>query len=697
MHAGSPRRDALRLDRVVLRGAEDARPDPLRARLRLERTLAATDWTPAGLPPGALLFVRRLRVHGPGFDVPGRASAGGRDPFADDRVFAERVAETLRAQGRAARRPWSDDAAADAEAVWFEDEDELAACLVRDWLRGRIAQRWWWRSVLGGDGIDTWLRRELLARGERLAPTLHRLAAASSAVAWLSRMDEADARAGLTSLVRAYALPHLRVDGSDAMQPAGPGSSDADRDPVSGRSTSASTPRLARRRLQRIVPELRAVAWRPAQARLLACGLALLRAPTEARTRRFAEDLDAWRPATDADDMDTRAGVAPAAEDPPMEDARPDRIDALPRMSSRVRTQVGGRLRRARIANQSPGPVPTKLRDALGETAEVPPLNTTHADIDERSRASGDVDARPAASPCATSSMPDGDPVPPALEALAPATVATPVIAQPRDVEPAAPDAMPVVRARTIVTAHGGLFYLLNAALTLGLYGDFTAPRAQGLSLSPWDLLAWLGQHWFGRAFRRDPLWRLLADLAGRAPKRAPSWRVDPPSQWAPEDDWLHPWAPMATLEHGVDRCARRLQLRHPAGFAVFDVPRDTRLRPSAQARALCLSREAVMRARLRPSPSMSSPALPVDPGLRWLHRFAEYMAARLMRALGTASPCEAVALLCRHAAEVRCDASRVEIALSLAHLPLPVRIAGLDRDPGWIPAAGRDVRFHFS
>jgi hypothetical protein len=252
-------------------------------------------------------------------------------------------------------------------------------------------------------------------------------------------------------------------------------------------------------------------------------------------------------------------------------------------------------------------------------------------------------------------------------------------------------------RSRAIATTHGGLFYLLNAALTLGLYGDFTAPRAQGLSLSPWDLLAWLGQHWFGRAFRRDPLWRLLADLAGRAAKRAPSWRVDPPSQWAPDDDWLRPWAPMAMLEQDVDRRARRLQLRHPAGFAVFDVPRDTRLRPAAQARALCLSRDAAMRARLRPATSPSSPALPVDPGLRWLHRCAEYMAARLMRALGTASPREAVALLCRHAAEVRCDASRVEIALSLAQLPLPVRIAGLDRDPGWIPAAGRDVRLHFS
>ncbi len=697
MYAGSPRRDALRLDRVVLRGAEDARPDPLCARLRLERTLAATDWTQTGLPPGALLFVRRLRVHGPGFDVPDRASAGGCDPFADDRAFASHVADALRAQGRVARRPWSDDAAADADAVWFEDEDELAACLVRDWLRGRVAQRWWWRSVLGGDGIDTWLRRELLARGERLAPTLHRLAAASSAVAWLSRMDDADARAGLASLIRAYALPHLRVDGGDAMQPAGPGSSDADRDPVSGRSTPASTPSLARRRLQRIVPELRAVAWHPAQARLLACGLALLRAPTEARTRRFAEDLDAWRAATDAGDMDTRAGVVTAVVDPPTRGVRRDRSDALPHVSSRVRTQVGGRLRHATMADLAPGLASATLRDALGEAPDASPLNTTLAGANEHVQASRDVDARPATSPCGTSPMPDGDPVPLAVEALAPETVVTPVIAQPRDVEPAASDAMPVVRARTIVTSHGGLFYLLNAALTLGLYGDFTAPRAQGLSLSPWDLLAWLGQHWFGRAFRRDPLWRLLADLAGRAPKRAPSWRVDPPSQWAPGDDWLRPWAPMAMLEHGVDRRARRLQVRHPAGFAVFDVPRETRLRPAAQARALCLSRETAMRARLRPSPSMSSPALPVDPGLRWLHRFAHYMAARLMRALGTASPREAVALLCRHAAEVRCDASRVEIALSLAHLPLPVRIAGLDRDPGWIPAAGRDVRFHFS
>ena len=38
----------------------------------------------------------------------------------------------------------------------------------------------------------------------------------------------------------------------------------------------------------------------------------------------------------------------------------------------------------------------------------------------------------------------------------------------------------------------------------------------------------------------------------------------------------------------------------------------------------------------------------------------------------------------------------RLDLYFSLAELPLAVRLSGLDRDPGWIPTAGCDVRFHF-
>lgn len=38
----------------------------------------------------------------------------------------------------------------------------------------------------------------------------------------------------------------------------------------------------------------------------------------------------------------------------------------------------------------------------------------------------------------------------------------------------------------------------------------------------------------------------------------------------------------------------------------------------------------------------------------------------------------------------------RVDVRFSLHQLPLAVRLAGLDRDPGWVPASGCDIRFHF-
>jgi hypothetical protein len=37
-----------------------------------------------------------------------------------------------------------------------------------------------------------------------------------------------------------------------------------------------------------------------------------------------------------------------------------------------------------------------------------------------------------------------------------------------------------------------------------------------------------------------------------------------------------------------------------------------------------------------------------------------------------------------------------MHINFALAELPIEIRIAGLDRDPGWVPAAGRFIAFHF-
>lgn len=72
------------------------------------------------------------------------------------------------------------------------------------------------------------------------------------------------------------------------------------------------------------------------------------------------------------------------------------------------------------------------------------------------------------------------------------------------------------------------------------------------------------------------------------------------------------------------------------------------------------------------------------------------YLHARLRRALGDDAPEALASMVCCHAARIDCTATTLDVHLALAALPIEIRIAGLDRDPGWIPAAGRSLAFHF-
>jgi hypothetical protein len=69
------------------------------------------------------------------------------------------------------------------------------------------------------------------------------------------------------------------------------------------------------------------------------------------------------------------------------------------------------------------------------------------------------------------------------------------------------------------------------------------------------------------------------------------------------------------------------------------------------------------------------------------------YVRARLSRALGRR---DALDIVCRQPAVIDVADERLTARFALADHPLAVRMAGLDRDPGWIPAAGRIVEFAF-
>ncbi len=161
--------------------------------------------------------------------------------------------------------------------------------------------------------------------------------------------------------------------------------------------------------------------------------------------------------------------------------------------------------------------------------------------------------------------------------------------------------------AEEVETEFGGLFFLLNVFLSLGLYADFTRPGGGGLATSPWLLLRRVGRHWFGERFAADHLDVELAVLAGM-----------PPGARMP---------------------------RAPRGEAFRPLERQLR---AALAKGLGVRRRD--------------------------------------------APC----LLCQCAAVVRKSPGAVDVMFTLGGQPIAIRAAGLDRDPGWIPAAGRALAFHF-
>ena len=199
---------------------------------------------------------------------------------------------------------------------------------------------------------------------------------------------------------------------------------------------------------------------------------------------------------------------------------------------------------------------------------------------------------------------------------------------------------------RAVNTSYGGLFFLLNAFLALKLYGDFTRPGDGLKGLSPFELVHMLGKHWFGADFINDPVAPLLIRLAGLGPGEKPGRLFEPPL-WSVPDDWLLPWP---------DAARRRL------GFPLAQKSAPNRS-PAAQRR-------------------------------RWVYTLARYLAARLQRALDDP---DAVAITCTQPGRITLERDHIEIHFPLADHPIALRFAGLDRDPGWVPAAAHFISFSFT
>ncbi|HWA26489.1 MAG TPA: hypothetical protein VG734_12585 [Lacunisphaera sp.] len=554
--------------RAVLghRGRNTAQP-------RLERALRSADLEPAGLPAGSLLCVRRLRD-----PLPGRLGATEREVETNAR-WSQAARDSLGAIMATAARPQGGRLPARAGAVLFPTEADLLACFALAQAEGRVAGEWWWGCALSAADLGrAW--PGLWGRNPAAIPSaLHGLALGSNLSAVLRSLSAGAA----TSLTRQLAVTFGLSEIHQVLAHL----------PTALPPFAAATPRVAPRFPDRTptaeplpgpgvastdfppeitASEITAAAALPVETGLfMLFGLLLARNPARARRVAFVAFV---RHVFSEPQFLLRCAAAAA-------DARPDVAlranPASPRPAPALPSPSGSRAHPPAVSH-APG-----RQDDAGSPPEMP---SSHR-----------VD-KPATSP----RPPTAPPV--STESLLPGP------------------------EMTVTTAHGGVFYLLNLALALGLYGDFTQPLRSALALSPWDFLGRLGR----RLLRDDPraandsLWLALEQLAG-PPDELPESPILP-ADWEPDPAWSD----------------QRLALPPAARSSVEDF-------------------------------------------LTWLIP----VLSRRLESAGVTFP-----LLLDGFARVVLTAGRVDVHFSLSSHPIPIRLAGLDRDPGWIPAAGRDVRFHY-
>lgn len=585
--------------------------------------------------PAALPPQSLLVVRQLALTVPGLSLA--RQPDSSQRQAAAHGAGSLLADAWAqAARPALGEVSPQASAVCFGDAAELLACIARDGLSGRL-DRWWWRTLLGAafpDWRQAWVRRP------EAAPAALRLLAVQG-LAHIVR-QALDGPAALVAAAADAPAPTA----APAAPPAQAHQSTRDTPPAASPESPVPAPAAtpAGQRLPAARPATPAPTWSttrtPPRPRLLPIDTDQTR-PLAAPT---AEDL-----AASGEARHLAAADAPPATAPPV-------TAALAATTAEVRDPQGmppvlPSLATADVAAPAAGEPPARPAAAAAAADEpsgkgapsLPPAATG------TERAAGTAPVRnPSAARASRLSaeigrlLAVGDSPPPMPSAPAPRPELALAPASPTNAAdaPGWPlDATPIpIRSR-----HARLLFLVNLLLGDGLYPDFTQPATAGFPVPIWRLLALLGSGLAGPALRDDPLWSLLDRLADELPTGADctfarDWPIPPARPQRAEATAAAPAIRPRTLRHA-----------RPQGFA------------------------------------------------RWLAAYRQSVRQRLAAALDLPPALLGRAFLQEDsAALIWVSAAEIVVVQPLDEHPVAWRLAGLDRDPGFLPSAGRSLRFIF-
>ena len=634
-------------------------------RLRMERLLRNIDLQPSGLPPGALLIVRKLH------------SLQDSLPLFTAALSQAQWASHLRTQiailYRTAARPALNPVAPDVASVLFADAAEMLACLTRDLLDGHVWQRWYWQQML---------RHVPPTPAAALTAVWSEQAAFVPAMLSYLRIEEAQAAIALLTPTDVSKLISTLNSSFDLRSPS----------PTS----------LAAAAAQQSNPSSDALSFEPDLPAV------------EQTLEEISPTLPPWQRWLSSSPATTLTGLTPQAEYLLGLIVTLHYAPAFARSASFV-TQVvswlGNQFLNLPISGKA-------LSEASVRNAPLHDAVETSFVDKEGSQISAEEVSNPI-----NSGAPEM-----ASQVTHPAQATTP-----NDVMFATAQPFP---AEGVPTELGGILYLVNLLTWLDLPEAWATDGTLAEYLSGWALVEALARGLLGATYddyADDPFWGVLAMLDGRESGALIGADLPPQTAFRLPATWLQRYGPAKPSWIAVTDGLRLQLADEDAGYLIVDVPLLGRSLDEAIATEVNAYRaQGIVVAGGWETPTMGDRkgSSMVDPDLRddgcvsqiptrksptpqgdhhpasflsesttrWLQRVLGFVYHLLIRALNdpTIDPHSlAENLLCKRGRLVA-GRTHIDLYMPMEQISLPIRRAGLDRDPSWVPNLGRIVLFHF-
>lgn len=635
----------IEFGRVALRVSPNlSETDISNCRQHLTNLMNGAELYPRHMPPYAILIVRRMRDPAPGRLAPWRA--GPRM----DRLWESAARDAIEDVFARAVRPDRGHIDPNAQAVRFTDRSEMLACLAFDIVAGEVWAKWWWRSILKNMPSTTPDLLALLMRKEAIyiPAALTLLYEWKMAVTVVQALSPALAQAVVSAMCNAFDLPDFnisidapertRIIAASSIENITPEKKasnivDSFEQPASGNKLEVKPPWGVFLPHAHIPKDLK-----KENAALLGLGLLIQSGSPWVRRPEFYHLFRTWRRIEQQHRLNPKTIRSEKRTSEPIfaktkQDSKPEKIKPAAPRNAGVFNET-----KKKVVHRLQQETKTAVHRSQQETKAVNQADGT------QTNAHPDLLFRTERAP-----VPD-------------VKSRRPVSRQDR-IRPVVMDDHSVAGTKSLpVFEHGvkthlaGAFYLINLMKDPELSDYFEADQGIAGKTGAWGLLEVIARGLPGPGnddMASDPLWDAFAELDGRAPGVLP--------------------------QMGFNfALPKRSSINGKDGGPAAEGPYSHRM----------IAHSFTGRLVKGLGPNI----------IRWMATVLPKIRRRLQTVLNIQGPDQADVgrTLMWFSGKLYVTATHVDLVMSLEDISIPVRLAGLDRNPGWAPDYGRVIQFYF-